>query len=135
MDKQECIRRMRDLNVYDLFHYRPEAKIIPRILPEGEYIEALSAGISAGMRWMLVFGRSHAYFIHVHPVNGTKSRKLSYGELTGFEIKKGFFFGKITLEIGEEKIKVENCPRKTMARVEQVLDRYGNGPGEKTGET
>lgn len=134
MDKQECIRRMKDMDVYDLFHYRPETKIIPRILPDGEYIAALSAGISAGMRWMLVFGGDHVYFIHVHPVNGTKSRKVPYGDLSGFEVKKGFLFGKIILEIGEEKIKVENCPRKTIPRVEQVLGRHGDGPKEKSGE-
>jgi len=124
MDKQECLRRMKELNVYNLFHYRPETKIIPRALPEDEVIQAISAGISAGVRWMLVFGSEDVYFIHVHPVNGTKTRKVPFGEISGGEVQKGFLFGKIVLILGEESIKIENCPRRTMPQVEAVLRNY-----------
>jgi hypothetical protein len=128
MDTQECRRRLQELKVYQLFSYRPETKIIPRILPEDETIEAASSGISAGMKWMLIFGKKHVYFIHVHPVNGTKSRKLPYAGMTGFEVKKGLLFGKIVLVSGDERIKVENCPRSTVDRVEQVLKRLVRMP-------
>ncbi len=135
MNKQECIRRLKELNVYDLFHYRPETKVIPRILTEDERIEAVSAGISAGRRWMLVFGITHVYFIHVHPVNGMKNRKVPYGEITGFEVRKGFLFGRIVLFLGEEKIKVENCPRKTIPAVEGILNLYAGNEASKNDVT
>ena len=32
MDKPSCIERLKELNVYELFSYRPELKIIPRVL-------------------------------------------------------------------------------------------------------
>jgi len=124
MDKQSVVQRLKALNVYHLFSYRPEVKVVPAALPEGETLEAATAGISNGKRWMLVFGRSHVYFIHVHPINGTHTRKVPYADLTGYHVSKGLMFGKIILEPGQETIKVENCHRRTMARVQEVLDSY-----------
>lgn len=128
MDKPSCIDRLKELNVYDLFSYRPEVKVIPRILPEGERIEAASAGISAGKKWMIVFGTTHAYFIHVHLVNGTITRKVPYDSVDRFETGRGLLFGKIILTLGEETITIENCPRKTIRQVEEALRRYVGPP-------
>jgi hypothetical protein len=128
MDKQSSTKRLKELNVYDLFSYRPEIKLIPRVLPEEENIEAASAGISAGLKWMLVFGRNHIYFIHTHPVNGQKTRKVPYDSITAFTAQKGFFFGKILLSMGEENIKIENCPRRTIPQVQRVLGEYRARP-------
>lgn len=124
MDKQSVVQRLKALNVYQLFNYRPELKVVPAALPEGETLEAASAGISNGKRWMLVFGRSHVYFIHVHPVNGTHTRKVPYADMTDYQVSKGLLFGKIRFQLGQESINVENCHRRTMGRVQEVLDQY-----------
>lgn len=124
MDKQSCTERLKELNVYDLFSCRPEIKVIPRILPEGEDILSVSAGISAGKKWLVVFGTSHAYFIHTHLVNGTITRKVPYDSVHSFEVRKGLLFGRIDLFMGEEGIKIENCPRRTIDAVEETLRRY-----------
>ena len=124
MDKQSVVQRLKALNVYQLFSYRPELKVVPAALPEGETLEAATAGISNGKRWMLVFSRSHVYFIHVHPVNGTHTRKVPYVDLTSYHVSKGLLFGKIVLELGQETMKVENCHRRTMGQVQTVLDEY-----------
>ena len=124
MDKQSVIQRLKELNIYHLFSYRPEVKVIPAVMPEGETIEAATAGISNGKRWMLVFGKSHVYFIHVHPINGTHSRKVAYNDLTGYELRKGLVFGKINLELGKETMKVDNVHRRTIGQIQGVLDTY-----------
>ncbi|GEM_PF-6122066 len=124
MDKQSVVKRLKDLNVYHLFSYRPEVKVVPNVLPGGEKIEAATAGISNGKRWMLVFGKSHVYFIHVHPVNGTLTRKVAYADLTDYDLRKGLLFGKINLEISGETIKVDNVHRRTIGQVQAVLDSY-----------
>ena len=124
MDKQSVVQRLKELNVYQLFSYRPELKVVPAALPEGETLEAATAGISNGKRWMLVFGQSHVYFIHVHPINGTHTRKVPYADLSNYQVNKGLLFGKIMFELGEETIKVENCHRRTMRQVQEVLDQY-----------
>ena len=108
MDKQSVVQRLKELNVYQLFSYRPELKVVPAALPEGETLEAATAGISNGKRWMLVFGQSHVYFIHVHPINGTHTRKVPYADLSNYQVNKGLLFGNIMFELGEETIKVEN---------------------------
>jgi hypothetical protein len=124
MDKQSVVQRLKMLNIYQLFSYRPELKVVPATLPEGETLEAATAGISNGKRWMLVFGRMHVYFIHVHPINGTHTRKVPYADLTDYQVSKGLLFGKIVLDLGQETIKVENCHRRTMGQVQAVLDDY-----------
>jgi len=129
MDKQSCTSRLRELDVYNIFYYRPEVKIIPRILPEGEGIEAVSAGISAGKKWMIVFGKTHAYFIHTHPVNGTKTRKVPYESVSSYHTRTGIIFGRIELVLGEEIIKIENCPRKTLPQVERALGSFCGSSG------
>ncbi|HDQ14073.1 MAG TPA: hypothetical protein ENN41_04580 [Sediminispirochaeta sp.] len=121
MDKAPHITRLKELNLWDLFHYRPELKVLPRILPQEESIEAATAGISAGKRWMVVFGKEAAYFIHVHLVNGQQTRKVLYADMTDFSVRKGLFFGRVVLSLGENTIKLENCHRRTMDRVQQVL--------------
>lgn len=124
MDKQRVTQRLKELNIYHLFSYRPEVKVVPAVLPEGETIEAATAGISNGKRWMLVFGKRHVYFIHVHPINGTHSRKVAYSDLTAYELRKGLVFGKIKLELGEETMKVDNVHRRTIGLIQRVLDTH-----------
>ncbi len=124
MDKQSVVQRLKELDVYQLFNYRPELKVVPATLPAGETLEAASAGISNGKRWMLVFGNTHLYLIHVHPVNGTHTRKIAYTDMTGYNVSKGLLFGKVLLELGQETVKIENCHRRTMGQIQTVLDKY-----------
>jgi len=124
MDKQSSTDRLKELNVYEIFYYRPELKIIPRVLPEEENIQAFSAGISAGKKWFIVFGTSHAYFIHTHPVNGTKTRKVPYDSVSSFETRRGLLFGSILLTLGDETIRIDNCPKKTIPQVQRALQQF-----------
>ena len=54
---------------------------------------------------MIVFGTTHAYFIHTHLVNGTITRKVPYDSVNAFETGRGILFGKIILTLGEDGLK------------------------------
>jgi hypothetical protein len=110
-------------NIGDFYQWftKKEIKHLPKVLDEGEVINAITSGLHDGNTWLIVVTYKRVLFLDKGMIYGLKQIEIPIRQISAISHKIGLFMGIIEISSSGGKKIIENIRKRDVAQVAKII--------------